>query len=236
MKTLAFIHTSPVLVPAFNALAQQHLDDAKVFHMVDESLIQRTIRAGQLEKSTIRRLVNQVASAADAGADAVLVTCSSIGPAVVVARSLFDFPVLRIDERMAEQAVTMGPRIGVIATLLTTLQPTVDLLRDTAHRLGRQVEIESSLCAGAFEAILRGDTETHDNTVTRQLLEFAGSVDVIVLAQASMARIADRLPPDARKVPVFSSPALAMAQARETLDALDSRDAAAEPPVRSREQ
>jgi Asp/Glu/hydantoin racemase len=136
--------------------------------------------------------VNQVASAADAGADAVLVTCSSIGPAVVVARTLFDFPVLRIDERMAEQAVRMGPRIGVIATLLTTLQPTVDLLRDTAHRLGRQVEIESSLCAGAFEAILRGDTETHDNTVTRQLIEFAGSVDVIVLAQASMARIADR--------------------------------------------
>jgi hypothetical protein len=44
-----------------------------------------------------------------------------------------------------------------------------------------------------------------------------------------MARIADRIPPDARKVPVFSSPALAMAQARETLEALDSRDAAAEP-------
>ena len=225
-KTLALIHTSPVLVPSFNVLGQKHLNGAKLFHMVDESLIQQTIRAGQLEKATVRRLVHHVESAAAAGADVVLVTCSSIGPAVEVARHLFDLPVLRIDERMAEQAVTSGRRIGAIATLSTTLKPTVELLRDTAHRLGRDVEIESCLCEGAFEAVLRGDTETHDRSVTTNLVQLAGAVDVIVLAQASMARIARSLPPDSSRPPVLSSPEMAMKQAREALDTLESQESA----------
>jgi Asp/Glu/hydantoin racemase len=227
-KTLALIHTSPVLVPSFTALAQKHLNGAKLFHMVDESLIQQTIRAGQLEKSTVRRLVHHVGSAAAAGADVVLVTCSSIGPAVDVARSLFDLPVLRIDEKMAEQAVTTGRRIGAIATLSTTLKPTVELLRATAARLGRDIEIESCLCEGAFEAVLRGDTETHDRSVTTNLLELAGKVDAIVLAQASMARIAQSLPADPSRPPVLSSPELAMRQAREALDSAASAKPAQE--------
>ena len=225
--TLALIHTSPVLVPSFNALAQKHLNGAKLFHMVDESLIQQTIRAGQLEKATVRRLVHHIESAAGAGgADVVLVTCSSIGPAVAVARGLFDLPVLRIDERMAEQAVTTGRRIGAIATLSTTLKPTVELLRETAVRLGRDVTIESCLCEGAFEAVVRGDTATHDQSVTKNLLQLARNVDVIVLAQASMARVAQSLPPDASRPPVLSSPELAMLQAREALEALDSQQSA----------
>jgi Asp/Glu/hydantoin racemase len=213
-------------VPSFNALAQQYLDGAKLFHMVDESLIQQTIRAGQLEKATVRRLIHHVESAVTAGADVVLVTCSSIGPAVDAARGLFDLPVLRIDERMAERAVSSGRRIGAIATLSTTLKPTVDLLRETAIRLGRDIEIEPCLCEGAFEAVLRGDTETHDRSVTTNLLQLAGRVDVIVLAQASMARVAQSLPADAARPPVLSSPELAMKQAREALDALESRKSA----------
>ena len=219
-NTVALIHTSPVVVPAFTALGKQFLDGVELFHMVDESLIRETIRAGRLEKRTVLRLVKHIESAGMAGADAVLVTCSSVGPAIPVARLLFDFPVLRIDERMAERAVGMGSRIGVIATLGTTLEPTVGLIGDTAAQMGRQVEINSCLCAGAFEAVLKGDTDTHDRIVTRHLLELAGSVDVIVLAQASMARVADSIPRETSRVPVLSSPALAMAQVREVLDAL----------------
>jgi hypothetical protein len=139
-----------------------------------------------------------------------------------VARGLFDLPVLRIDERMAEKAVTSGRRIGAIATLGTTLKPTVELLRGTAARLGRDVAIESCLCEGAFEAVIRGDTETHDQSVGANLLQLAAKVDVIVLAQASMARVAQSLPPDSTRPPVLSSPELAIAQAREALAAADS--------------
>ena len=94
-----------------------------------------------------------------AGADAVMVTCSSIGPGVVLAQQLFDIPVIRVDEAMAEAAVRMGRRIGVMATLRTTLEPTIALLREKAAEAGIEIEIVDSLCDGAFDAVLAGDTD-----------------------------------------------------------------------------
>ena len=49
---LALIHTSPVLVPSFSALCAEHLKGTETFHIVDESLIKNTIKAGRLEKLT----------------------------------------------------------------------------------------------------------------------------------------------------------------------------------------
>ena len=123
----------------FRALCAAEMSDVEVFHMVDESLIQDTIRAGRIRGITIRRLLAQIESAEAAGADAVMVTCSSIGPGVALAQSLFEMPVIRIDEAMAEEAVRMGRRIGVAATLRTTLEPTIELLKAKALQSGREI-------------------------------------------------------------------------------------------------
>lgn len=185
--------------------------------MVDESLIQDTIRAGSLQKQTIRRLVDQIGSAQTAGADAVLVTCSSIGPGVALARPLFDIPVLRIDDAMAETAVQRARRIGVVATLRTTLDPTTALLREKAGEAGRKVELLECLCEDAFPAVLAGDTEKHDRILREALTQDMDGVDVIVLAQASMARVVSTLAPGSLRAPVLSSPELAILRAREVL-------------------
>ncbi len=58
------------------------MPDVNLFHMVDESLIKDTIRFGSLRRVTMRRLLSMIESAEQAGADAVMVTCSSIGAAV----------------------------------------------------------------------------------------------------------------------------------------------------------
>jgi Asp/Glu/hydantoin racemase len=214
---LALIHTSPTLAPVFAALCARHLPEAKFFHMVDESLIQNTIRSGGLQKLTIRRLVDQIASAESAGASAVLVTCSSIGPGVALARQLFDIPVMRIDDALAEIAVRQARRIGVLATLRTTLDPTTALLREKAAEAGREVELVECLCEDAFPAVLAGDTETHDRLLRQALTTDFEGVDVIVLAQASMARVVSTLAPGALRVPVLSSPKLAILRVREIL-------------------
>lgn len=185
--------------------------------MVDESLIQDTVRAGSLQKQTVRRLVDQIASAESAGADAVLVTCSSIGPGVALARQLFDVPVLRIDDAMAEAAVRRAKRIGVLATLRTTLDPTTALLREKAAEAGREVELVECLCADAFPAVLAGDTETHDRILREALTKDMNGVEAIVLAQASMARVVATLAPGSLRAPVLSSPELAILRAREAL-------------------
>jgi Asp/Glu/hydantoin racemase len=193
------------------------MPDVDIFHMVDESLIQDTIRSGRLRGLTVRRLLGQIASAEEAGADAVMVTCSSIGPGVTLAQPLFELPVIRIDEAMAEQAVRMGRRIGVAATLRTTLEPTIELLKAKASQSGHTIELVESLSEGAFEAVLAGDVTTHDRILAEKLICDLYDVDVIVLAQASMARVVSEMPVGRLRVPVLSSPELAVRRAKEIL-------------------
>ena len=183
--------------------------------MVDESLIKNTIEAGSLQKVTARRLIAMVESAGMAGADAVLVTCSSIGEAVTTAQALFDFPVLRVDEAMAERAIACGRRIGVLATLRTTLVPTTELVRRKGA--GKNVEIVDHLCEGAFDAVMAGDTRTHDEIVSKALMNEMSGMDVVVLAQASMARVLGVMKADALRMPVLSSPELAVQRMAEVL-------------------
>ena len=212
---LAFVHTSQVLIPPFSRLANEILPELETFHMTDESLIRNTIAAQGLTKATLRRLVAMIGSAHDAGAGAVMVTCSSIGAGVRVARELYDFPVLRVDEAMAEAAVSAGRRIGVAATLRTTLEPTISLIEEAAAAAGRAIEIVPSLCEGAFEAVLAGDTERHDALLALSLAALRDQVDVVVLAQASMARVVAEL--TGGGAPILSSPELAVRQARRIL-------------------
>jgi len=214
--TIAYLHTSHVLIPIFADLSKRELPGVEQFHMVDESLIQNTIRAKKLTKVTIRRVLTMVQSAREGGADGVVVTCSSIGPAVTLARELFDFPVVRVDEPMAEEAVRLGRRIGVAATLRTTLEPTVALLHAKALDAGRDVDVVESLCEDAFAAVLSGDTRTHDRLLSDSLAELRASVDVVVLAQASMARVVATLPGNGH-VPILSSPELAVKRARDLI-------------------
>jgi Asp/Glu/hydantoin racemase len=185
--------------------------------MVDESLIQETVKAGSLRKATIRRLIGQIASAEEAGASAVLVTCSSIGPGVTLAKELFDIPIVRIDDSMAEKAVRQAHRIGVLATLRTTLDPTTELLREKAAEAGRTVELVECLCEDAFPAVLAGDTATHDRMLREALMEDLNGVELIVLAQASMARVVATLTSGVLQTPVLSSPELAVLSARRAL-------------------
>jgi Asp/Glu/hydantoin racemase len=118
---------------------------------------------------------------------------------------------------MADEAVRLGKRIGVIATLPTTMNPTVDLIQRRAMVAGRTVEVISKLCEGAFEALMSGDGAKHDEMVANALKELSEKVDVIVLAQASMARVVEGLSEAERKVPILSSPGLAIKFLAKTL-------------------
>lgn len=209
-KTLGLIHTSATLVPVFQQLCAQYLPGVKVFNIVDDSLIKNVISCGELTPATARRVVNYAASAEEAGADFILYTCSSIGAAVETAAQLTTVPVLRVDQPMADKAVSLGSRIGVIATLPTTLEPTKDLVKRRAEKAGKKIELHARLCEGAFDALMSGDTATHDKMVAAALKELAQKVDVIVLAQASMARVVEGLEEADKKVPILASPGIAI--------------------------
>ena len=209
-KTLGLIHTSATLVPVFAELCAEHLPNVETFNIVDDSLIKDVIRRRKLTAQTASRVSDYIRLAESAGADQILVTCSSIGAAVEAAASSVETAVLRVDQPMADQAVRQAKRIGVVATLSTTLEPTADLVRRRAAALSREVTLTARLCDGAFGALMSGDAAAHDAMVAKALGELAEQVDVILLAQASMARVVDQLDNSQRKVPILASPPTAI--------------------------
>ncbi|MGI8476443.1 MAG: aspartate/glutamate racemase family protein [Thermomicrobiales bacterium] len=219
LRPLALLHTAAVNVATFAGLCAELIPGTPFFHMMDESLLKNTIADGAMSPRTARRVVGHIVSAEDAGAGAVLVTCSSIGRAVEIARGGVAIPVIRVDEAMADEAVRAGQTVGVIATLPTTLEPTAALVRARADLAGRSVRIVTHLCAGAFAALAAGDPARHDALIADGLRQLMLEVDVVVLAQATMARVADALPPAdlPRPVPILASPRSGLLRAAEAL-------------------
>jgi Asp/Glu/hydantoin racemase len=205
-KKLGLVHTSATLVPVFAQLCKDKLPDVEVFNIVDDSLVRGIREAGSLTPQISQRVLDYLKSAESGGADQIMVTCSSIGPAVDAGAKLIGVPVLRVDQPMADQAVQFGKRIGVIATLSTTLEPTADLVLRRAEKAGKKIEVTSRLAEGAFEALMIGDAAKHDAMVASALKELSKEVDVILLAQASMARVVNTLAPEDKRVPILASP------------------------------
>lgn len=233
-QRLVLIHTVRTLVETFSKLAADTIEGStEVVHMVDESLLRDTIAAGAPPPAVARRLATQVFGAEDAGASAILVTCSSVGAAVEATRPFCSVPVLRVDEPMIESALRQGSTIGAIGTLATTLEPTSDLIRRLAEARGtteslrrgpgprpraQPVEVVAHLCEGAFDALRAGDLDEHDRRVREGLRAVIARAEVVVLAQASMARVADQLDEDGRgSVAILSSPRSSMERAAQVL-------------------
>lgn len=209
-KTLGLVHTSATLVPIFGNLCKAKLPNVNIFNIADDSLVKGIIAEGHLTAQISRRVAGYLESAELAGADYIMVTCSSIGPAVEAAAKLIGVPVLRVDQPMADQAVRMGGRIGVIATLRTTLDPTADLIQRRAQNARKEIQMASKLCEGAFDALMAGDAAKHDAIVIGALQELVKDADVIVLAQASMARVVEGLTGTDKRIPILASPAIAV--------------------------
>lgn len=210
MTRVCLLHTVTGLPAVFAGLLPEEVGAVDAVNIVDETLLQDTIEQGMLAR-TRRRVAAYAGYAEESGAAAVLVTCSSIGEAAEEARASVGIPVYRVDAPMAAEAAAAGGRIGVLATLAATLQPTGDLLRRESDAAS---EIVESVCPGAFEALRKGDTEGHDTIVGAEVRRLAAEVDVLVLAQASMARVVANLPAGEVPAKVLTSPRSGVRQLR----------------------
>jgi Asp/Glu/hydantoin racemase len=124
-------------------------------------------------------------------------------------------PLLQIDRPMMDLAVARGSRIGLLATVPTTVPASERLLRMAAADAGRAVEVRTRLCSEAFAALKAGETEKHNEMLLAEIDRLSGEVDAIVLAQLSMSALEPRL--TATKVPVFNSGRTAFTHIRKLL-------------------
>ena len=209
-KKVFYIHTVSNLYPMFNDLSARYFPQAKVTHISDESLIQRALEAGGLTPAIEKRLLENILAAEEAGADFIQVTCSSMTPAVIAFKDKVKVPLLSIDEPIAKIMVNKYSRVGVIATASSTLNPSTQLVKDMASANGENTEVISQFCEGAYEAFFNGDLKKHDEIVIANLKELMTKVDAVLLAQASMARVADTLTANEKIVPIEVSPEIAI--------------------------
>ena len=197
---LALLHTSPVHVATFDRLRDEEAPALVLRHTVDETLLARARQDGPA--SVVSDVETYLRAAREAGAAAVLCTCSTIGGIAEAAR--VGLPVLRVDRPMAAAAVAIGSRIRVLAALVDTAGPTIDLIADEARAAGRVVSPSVTIVDGAWARFEAGDRDGYLALIADEIAAITDA-DVIVLAQASMADAVQLTTVD---VPVLSSPRL----------------------------
>jgi Asp/Glu/hydantoin racemase len=206
--SIAVLHTSLLFVnpdSVINEYLSELAPDAKVLHFVDSDVLAAVVRDGEVSSASTQRMVHLAQAAESAGADVIFSACSSVGPAIDVARRLVSVPIVKIDDAMTASAVETADAVGVLATVPTTLPPTRALVEEKARAAGRDITVQERLCEGAFSVLMSGDRDRHDAMVLDGARALAAEVDVIVLAQASMARLAPAIAEAVGK-PVLSSP------------------------------
>jgi Asp/Glu/hydantoin racemase len=219
MTRLAIIHTTSATVDSMKALAAEMLPGIELVNFVDDSILPQLGRNGGNLAEVEERLVHYARFAEQVRADVILEACSSVGEVVAKMQSAVSIPIVRIDDAMAEEAIQRGRQLGVAATLATTLQPTTRLLKSKAEAAGKQVEVTPLLIEGAYQKLMAGDRDGHDNLLVEKLQELARNADVVVLAQASMARVLPRLAA-ADQDKILTSPRLAMERVKNIVASL----------------
>jgi len=216
MKTVAAVHTGVFMVDLIKGLFAEILPGTKLINIVDDSIIAEALKAGRVTPAITRRLISYYQAGVDAGADLIFNTCSSVGEVSELGAQQLQVPMYRIDVPMATAAVERANSIGVLATLPTTLGPTVRLVKAQSTRLEKPVKILEGLAEGAFDKFLAGDSAGHDQMILDTAMRIADQVDIFVLAQASMSRMEATLSDKTGK-PVLSSPRLGVMGLKEKL-------------------
>lgn len=216
---LVYTSTTPELIETVEAQVMKNLGEAiEIVAYQDAAILEETRSAGVVTGVAAAKLVTFYMKAVLEGADAILNICSSVGEVADAAQDLAKYigvPIVRIDEEMCKDAVRLaagkGGRIGVLATLPTTLEPTKKTILRVARELGRNVAITDGLI-NAFGA----DREELKRLLVNKALEIKEQVDVILLCQGSMAYCEAALAEVCQK-PVVSSPRYGAAALKEAL-------------------
>lgn len=206
MKVAAiYTATTPELIADLDAALMRGFPgiDVEVASYQNPAILQEARDNGGLTAHCARMLMDLYEQAVREGADVLLNVCSSVGTPARLAKPLYELmgvPFVRIDEDMAMSAVETGPRVGVLATLPTTLEPTKALIRECAARRGREVELVDALADGAFGL----NPEQFREKLIATARPIADKIDVLVMAQGSMA-YAEKYVAAALGLPVLSS-------------------------------
>lgn len=212
---VVLIHTSPVSLNDLKALFKEIVPEVEMVNIIDDSLLEEVKKNGQINPAIISRMCAYVQVAKTLKPDLIFNQCSSVGEAFDIARKQADCKTLKIDEAMAEKAIELGNRIGVVATVASTVKPSCNLVRTKAKEANKDVTVTEYLVDGALDILMSGDVDKHNELVIKAIRKAEAENDVVVLAQGSMTAILPLLGETTK--PVLTSPRLAVERVKKEL-------------------
>ena len=216
MQKVAIIHTSAVSLEELKGLFKEILPEVEVINIIDDSLLEEVKKNDGLTSAIIGRMCTYVQVAEKLGVDLIFNQCSSVGEAAEIAKKCVSVPLLRVDEAMAEEACALGSKIGVIATVKSTMRPSCNLIKQKAELINKKVEVNEFLVDGALDILMKEKNLVKHNELVLDAIKTAAKTnDVIVLAQGSMTAILPYI--TGVDKPVLTSPRLGVLKAKELL-------------------
>ena len=215
---LIYTSTTPELIETVEREVRAAVgSEATLYSLKDPSILADIREVGYVTAAPAARMVSLYMQAVQAGCDALLNLCSSVGEVADSVQDLARYlgvPIVRVDEEMCREAARRGTRIAVVATLPTTMAPTKNTLLRIARELGRRVTLIDCLVEGAFGL----DQDAFRARMAECVGAVAARADVILFAQGSMAYCDTYIAQRFGK-PVLSSPRFGAAALRDTLRA-----------------
>jgi Asp/Glu/hydantoin racemase len=212
---IGLVHAVQVAMAPIEAAFQECWPDAMRMNLFDDTLAPDLERAGKLTDELITRIAALIDYCVNSGCAALLFTCSSFGAAIEAKARTASVPVLKPNEAMFEQALTLGTKIGMLTTFPPAAAPMEAEFHAEAKRRGVMATIETRCVPEAMNAAKSGDYDRHNRLLREAAALFAG-FDALLLAQFSMAPALHEVS-QGIAIPVLSSPHAAVEKLKKLL-------------------
>jgi Asp/Glu/hydantoin racemase len=202
-KRIFLVHPYfPTMAP-IDAAFKQGWPEAQTVNLLDESLYADLPEDGTLSPLLYGRVATLLNHCVGSGADGIVFTGTTFGPAIEAVRPHIKVPLLRVDEAMAEQAVGMGRDILLVCSAKRAMPVIRGSLEAAAQRQNLAPRISELWVSGAKDALAQGGMEAHDRLIAREV-EASGHSGTIVIGQISMVSAVAYLSPEIMRRTVTS--------------------------------
>lgn len=192
MRKITIIHTVRQGYLRLGDEICAEIPEVAIANILDDELAREAVECGITAHLTNRFLL-AAKLAESIHPELIVCACTSMIPLIDVVRPFLQVPIILIDDELHRQAPSMGNRVAIFATAVSALLPTKEKYEAEVRAQGAgPKEISTFVCPKANEYMRNGDIEAHD----RLVLEAANkikNVDVIILAQYSMAHLANQI-------------------------------------------
>ncbi len=188
----------------------------KVRNYLDSFLLEKVGKEKKVSDASVKRMFDMVATAADDGADAVLITCTIFSPYAEVFSKALSKPVISPDQAMLDTVAARQGKTAIICTFIGTVETTRRMYQSRCRAAGVPEDVDMYVAEGALDALNAGDWGTFHAKIQEKARALDAEYDNIVLAQISMAGAAKGLA--LQHASLFTSPESAYQTLRRVLN------------------